>query len=159
MKKILSTSLLTIALSTSAFAYDTSKAQAMDKFYSNFTQKACANSKLFITADETLKMLRENKKVTFLDIRTRGEHAVVSIGLNNSLYIPIKDLFKKENLDKLPSNKPIILVCHSGTRATLAAIGLKQIGIKNTRVLKGGIVALSDAATPKNAPLRVGMKI
>ena len=104
-------------------------------------------------------MLKENKKFTLLDIRTKGEHAVISIGLKNSIYIPIKDLFKKENLDKLPTNQTIVIVCHSGTRATLAAIGLKQIGIKNTRVLKGGLISLADANNPKNAPLRLGMKI
>ena len=159
MRKILTTSLVAMSLSLSAFAYDTNKAEEFSKFYSNFTQKACANSKLFIDADEVMKTLRDDKKVTLLDIRTRGEHAVVSIGLKNSLYIPLKDLFKKENLDKLPTDQPIIVVCHSGTRAVLAAIGLKQIGITNSRVLKGGIVALSEANNPKNAPLRLGMKI
>ncbi len=159
MKKIVTSTLLMASLSICAFAYDTAKAQTFDKFYSNFTQKACANSKLFIKADETMKMLRENKKFTLLDIRTKGEHAVISIGLNNSLYIPLKNLFKKENLDKLPTNQTIVIVCHSGTRATLAAIGLKQLGIKNTRVLKGGLIALADENNPKNAPLRLGMKI
>ena len=154
MKKLISTSLLTIALSASVFAYDTSKAQSFDKFYSNFTQKAYASSKLFITAEEALKMLRENKKFTFLDVRTEGEHSVVSISLEGSIYIPIKDLFKKENLDKLPTDRTIIIVCHSGTRATLAATGLKQVGIKNTRVLKGGLIALASATNPKNAPLK-----
>ncbi|MEA2100093.1 MAG: rhodanese-like domain-containing protein [Campylobacterota bacterium] len=154
MKKIITSTLLLTTLSISAIAYDSIKAQTMDNFYSKFTQKACADSKLFISAEETMKMLRENKKFMILDIRTRGERAVVSIGLENSIYIPIKDLFKKENLDKLPTDQTIILVCHSGTRATLAAIGLKQIGIKKTRVLKGGLVALADANNPKNAPLR-----
>ena len=159
MKKTITSTLLMASLSVSAFAYDTDKAISMDKFYSNFTQKACANSKLFIEADEVMKMLRENKKITLLDIRTRGEHAVISISLDNSIYIPIKELFKKENLDKLPTDKPIVIVCHSGTRATLAAIGLQQIGIKNTRVLKGGLISLATENNPKNAPLRLGMKI
>ncbi len=154
MKKLLTTTLIVASLAVSSFAYDAQKAKAFDKFYSNFTQKACASSKLFIDADETMKILRENTKVTLLDIRTRGEHAVVSIGLKNSIYIPLQELFKTKNLDKLPSDHTIILVCHSGTRATLAAIGLKQVGIKNTRVLKGGMVALADANNPKNAPLR-----
>ena len=159
MKKMITSTLLMATLSVSAIAYDSDKAQTFDNFYSKFTQKACADSKLFITADETMKMLRENKKFIILDIRTRGEHAVVSIGLENSIYIPIKDLFKKENLDKLPKDQTIVVMCHSGTRATLAAIGLKQIGIKNTRVLKGGLVSLAEANNPKNAPLRLGMKI
>ncbi|MEA1918459.1 MAG: rhodanese-like domain-containing protein [Campylobacterota bacterium] len=153
MKKIITSSILVASLSLSALAYDTAKAQTFDAFYSNFTQEACASSKLFIEAEETMQMLRKNEKFTVLDIRTKGEHAVITIGLDNSLYIPIKDLFKKENLEKLPKEKTIVIVCHSGTRATLAAIGLKQIGIKNTRVLKGGLVALAEANNPKNAPL------
>ena len=66
--------------------------------------------------------------------------------------IPIKDLFKKVNLDKLPTAKPIVVVCHSGSRATLAAVGLIRIGFKNIHVLKGGLVALAIDNTPKNAP-------
>lgn len=159
MKNIITSSLLIASLSVSAFAYDTNKAKIFENFYAGFTQKACANSKLFVEADEVMKMLRDNHKVTLLDIRTKGEHAVISIGLKNSLYIPIKELFKKENLDKLPTDQTIVIVCHSGTRATLAAVGLKQIGIKNTRVLKGGLVSLANANNPKNAPLRLGMKI
>lgn len=159
MNKKLTLSLLALTLSISTHAYDAKKAHEYESFYANFTQKTCANSKLFIEADEALKMVRNNQDITFLDIRTLGEHAVLSIGLKNSIYIPIKDLFKKENLDKLPKDGTIVVLCHSGTRATMAAVGLKQIGITNTRVLKGGIVSLAEANTPKNAPLRVGMKI
>jgi len=154
MKKTIITSLLMASLSVSAFAYDTNKAKSLEKFYSGFTQKTCASSKLFIEAEEFMAMLRDNKKVTILDIRTEGEHAVLSTDLKNSLYIPIKDLFKKENLDKLPTDQTIVLLCYSGTRATLAAVGLKQIGITNTRVLKGGLILLAQANNPKNAPLR-----
>lgn len=154
MTKKLLVSVFALSLSITAFAYDKTKADSMNKFYSNFTQKACANSKLFISAKDTFKMLKEKKKFTLLDVRTTGENSVVSVSLEGSLYIPLKDLFKKENLDKLPSEGTIIIVCHSGTRATLAAIGLKQIGIKNTRILKGGFVALADANNPKNAPMK-----
>ncbi|MEA2074060.1 MAG: rhodanese-like domain-containing protein [Campylobacterota bacterium] len=159
MNKILLSSILAASLSISSFAYDQEKAKSFDNFYSHFTQKACANSKLFVEADEVMKMLRNDAKVTILDVRTKGEHAVVSVGLKNSIYIPVKDLFKEENLNKLPKDHTIIVLCHSGTRATLAAIGLKQIGIKNTRVLKGGLIALAQANNPKNAPMRLGMKI
>lgn len=154
MIKLITSSLVVATLALNGFAYDTSKAEQFNKFYKNFTQKACADSKLFIKAEETMKMLREKKNFVLLDVRTIGEHEVLSAGTKNSIYIPLKDLFKKKNLDKLPTDKTIIVMCHSGTRATLAAIGLKQIGIKNTRVLKGGMVALAEANNPKNAPLR-----
>lgn len=154
MNKLLISSLLVGLMSITASAYDTEKAKSLDKFYSNFTQKACANSKLFIKADEVMKMLRDETKMTVLDIRTEGEHAVLALGLKNSLFIPIKDLFKKENLEKLPSDEPIYILCYSGSRALLAAAGLKQIGIKNVRVIEGGIVDLAKADNTLNAPLR-----
>jgi rhodanese-related sulfurtransferase len=154
MTKIIISILLTLTFSISASAYDETKAESFEKFYSMFTQKACADSKLFISSEDTMKMFRDNKKFTLLDVRTIGENAIVSISSSNSIHIPIKDLFKQENLNKLPKDRTIIVVCHSGTRAVMAAIGLKQIGIKNTRVLKGGFVALADANNPKNAPIK-----
>ena len=154
MKKIVTSSLLLASLTVSAFAYDENKAKTFDAFYSNFTQKACANSKLFIDGQETMDMLNKKEKFTLLDIRTKGEHAVVSIGLENSIFIPLESLFEKENLDKLPKDRPIVIVCYSGARATLAVTGLKQIGIKNIKVLKGGIVGLAQANNVKNAPLK-----
>jgi len=154
MKKILTSSLLVGVFTLSSFAYDADQAKKLESFYSGFTQKACANSKLFIKADEVMKMLRDKTKVTLLDVRTEGEHDIISIGLKNSIYIPMRELFKKENLEKLPTNEPILIVCHSGTRALLAAAGLKQIGIKNVRVVKGGLASLALANNTKNAPLK-----
>jgi len=154
MNKILSTSIALAVLSVNALAYDDTKASELDHFYSHMTQKACADSKLFIEADDVMKMLRERKAFTMLDVRTSGEVAVIALSGKNALHIPIKNLFKKENLDKLPTDQPIVIVCHSGTRAILAAIGLKRIGLKKTHVLKGGLIALADADNPKNAPLK-----
>ncbi|QSZ42485.1 rhodanese-like domain-containing protein [Sulfurimonas aquatica] len=153
MKKRLLLSLLTLTLTTSAIAYDTNMADRLNKFYSHMTQKACADSKLFIEAQETMKMLRKNEKFTLLDIRTKGENAIITLSAFNSLHIPIENLFEKENLAKLPTDKPIVIVCHSGTRALLGAIGLKQIGFKKVQVLKGGLVSLAKANSTKNAPL------
>lgn len=154
MKKIISSTILVAALAVNSMAYDATKAEEFSKFFSNFTQKACADSKLFIESEEVMKMLRDHAGFTLLDIRTNGEAAVVALSSENGVHIPLKDLFGKTNLDTLPLDKPIIIVCHSGTRATIAAIGLKQLGFKQVRVLKGGLVALADADTPKNAPMK-----
>ena len=153
MNKLLLNALLVGSISLSAFAYDTQKAKELENFYAGYTQKACADSKLFIQADEVMEMLRKKTKVTLLDIRTEGENAIISLSSKESLFIPIKDLFKKENLEKLPKDQPIFIVCHSGTRAILAAAGLHQIGIKNARVVQGGLVALANSNNPLNAPL------
>ena len=154
MKKLLTSTLLVASLSISAFAYDVDQAKKLQGFYSHFTQAACAKSTLFIDAEEVMKTIRDDAKVTFLDVRTEGEHSVVSMGLKNSLFIPIENLFEEKNLQKLPLDQPILIVCHSGVRALLAAAGLKQIGIKNVRVVKGGLPALATANSVVNAPLK-----
>ena len=153
MKKIISSTLLVAALAVNSMAYDTTKAEGFNSFFSNFTQKACADSKLFMESEEVMKMLRDNASFTLLDIRTTGEAGIVAVSSENGVHIPLKGLFEKANLDKLPTDKPVVVVCHSGTRATIAAIGLKQLGFKQVHVLKGGLVALADADTPKNAPM------
>ena len=154
MFKFLSATLLSISLSTAAFAYDATKAKESEKFFSHMTQKACTDSKLFIDAKKVMEKIREGDNYLLLDVRTKGEASVVSISDKNSVHIELMHLFEKKNLDTLPTDKPIIIVCHSGSRATMAAITLKQIGFKNVHILKGGLVALSEADTTKNAPLR-----
>jgi len=153
MKKIIYATLTLTLLSINAIAYDNTKAEELQKFYSHMTQKACADSKLFMEADAVLKMLRENKALTLLDVRTNAEANIISVSHKNAIHYPIATLFEKKNLDTLPTDKPVVVICHSGTRATLAAIGLKRLGFKNIHVLKGGLVGLATCNNPKNAPI------
>ena len=154
MKKTLLSTLTVALLTVSAHAYDNTKAKELNTFYSHMTQKACADSKPFIKAKEVMKLLKEKKDIALLDVRTDGEASVIALSGDNALHMPISELFKKENLDKLPTDKPIMIVCHSGTRATLSAIGLKRIGFKKVHVVKGGLIALAEANNPKNAPVK-----
>ncbi|WP_457744027.1 rhodanese-like domain-containing protein [Sulfurimonas sp.] len=154
MKKALLISLSTLILATSSMAYDHTKANNFNKFYSHLTQKVCANSKMFMKADAVMKMLRDGKKFTFLDVRTDSEASVIALSGKNALHIPIAQLFEKKNLNKLPTDRPLIIVCHSGSRATMAAVGLIELGFKNAHVIKGGLIALAKADNPKNAPMK-----
>jgi len=152
MRKTLLTSLLSLTLASSLMGYDAAKAESYNAFYSNMTQKVCASSKLFISAEDTMKLIQEDKKYLLVDVRTKGEASVFKFSDAKALLIPIENLFEKKNLDKLPTDIPVIMVCHSGTRGTMAAVGLKQIGFKNIQVLKGGFMALAKANTPAAAP-------
>ncbi|WP_295422016.1 rhodanese-like domain-containing protein [Sulfurovum sp.] len=154
MKNRLLLTAAALLFAVSANAYDATKAGELNSFYSHMTQKACADSKLFVKAKDVMKLLKENKPVALLDVRTDGEASVIALSGENALHIPIEKLFEKNNLDKIPTDKPVMVVCHSGTRATLAAIGLKRIGFKNVHVIKGGLIALAEANNPKNAPLK-----
>ncbi|MEA3374268.1 MAG: rhodanese-like domain-containing protein [Campylobacterota bacterium] len=155
MHKLIIALLASAILSGSLMAYDQNKAAMFEGFYKNFTQQACANTKMFLLAEDAMALIRkEDKNVLFLDIRSSGETSVIGVTIPNAPKIPLAELFKKENLDKLPMDKTIVIVCYSGTRAVMAATGLKMSGIKNVQVLKGGIVALSAANNVKNAPIK-----
>lgn len=154
MFKILSAVTATFVLTTSGLAYDQNKAKEFDAFFSKFTQQACANSKLFISAAETMDMIRKQENYLLLDIRTDGEASVIALSDTKSLHIPLEHLFEENNLAKLPTDRPILILCHSGTRATMGATGLKMIGFSNARVIQGGLISLSTDNNPKNAPIR-----
>ncbi len=150
MKKIMYSTLTLALLSVNTIAYDSTKAEELNTFYAHMTQKACADSKLFMPAEEVLKMLREKKAVTLLDVRTEAEASIIAVSEEHALHFPIATLFEKKNLDSLPKNEPIVVICHSGSRALLAAVGLKRIGFKQVHVLKGGLIALATEDNPKN---------
>ncbi|QOP41137.1 rhodanese-like domain-containing protein [Sulfurimonas marina] len=148
------TLLAVASLSVSAMALDNTQAEKLNTFYSKLTQKNLANSKLTVTAEAVMKMLREKKDFILLDVRTPGETSVVSLVTDNTVKIPLENLFEEANLNKLPTDKPIVIVCHSGARELLAASGLQQIGFKNIQIVKGGIAAMAVANSVKNAPVK-----
>lgn len=65
------------------------------------------------------------------------------------MHISLDELFRPENLDRLPTDRPIIVGCHSGNRSLLAAVNLKMLGFKNVHSLKGGLAAFAANTTPK----------
>jgi len=145
---VLLTSLLGIDLS----AYDANLAQKFDETFSQYSQTYLNNSKILIDANSIMKMLQKKEDFVLLDIRTPAEMSIVGLRTKNSIEIPFDQLFKKENLDKLPKNKPLVIVCYSGSRALQAATSLEMLGFKNAKVLYGGIMALVKSNSTKNAP-------
>ena len=144
--------LLTSLLCMDLSAYDVNLAQKFDETFSQYSQAYLNNSKMLVDADSVMKMLQKKEDFVLLDIRTPAEMNIVGLRMKNSVEIPFDVLFKKENLDKLPKDKPIVIVCYSGSRALQAATSLEMLGFKNAKVLYGGIVALAQSNSTKNAP-------
>jgi molybdopterin/thiamine biosynthesis adenylyltransferase/rhodanese-related sulfurtransferase len=89
----------------------------------------------YITEDYFLKEYSQKTEIisyqdakelngTFLDVRNADEEPRLSF--ENYLQIPISDL--EENLDKIPTEKPIFIFCQSGKRSRAAA---KILSCKN----------------------------
>lgn len=151
--KILIGALCASTLTVSLFSFDVEKAKKFDQFYSNFTPKALASSKADISATETMQMIREKKKFTFLDIRTRAEMDIIGVTAPNTIEIEMEHLFEEKSLNALPKDELIVVVCHSGSRAMVAATSLNMLGFTNIRVLKGGMKSFAIEVGSGTVPL------
>jgi rhodanese-related sulfurtransferase len=90
-----------------------------------------------ITAVEAIDIIKNNKTITILDVRTNAEYK--SSHLQNAISIPLSEL--STNLSKLDKNKEIIVYCLSGGRSVSASRILEKNGYAPLNV-SGGIGAL-----------------
>jgi rhodanese-related sulfurtransferase len=80
----------------------------------------------------------ENKGI-ILDVRTPEEYKQGHI--KNATTINFYDDNFKDQVEKLPKNKPILVYCKGGNRSAKAANILKYLGYSEIYNLKGGITA------------------
>ena len=155
----LSTVLL-IALSIAApvSAYDQGKAAEYAQMFAT-VQGAKAGKELHLLKPEQfVRQVRGGKQFVTVDVRTPGETQFFSSNLPGHLMIPLAELFEPAQLAKLPTDKPIVIMCKSGTRATAAATALRRIGFSETYVLKGGFKGLIAYLGAKEANQPLGPK-
>ena len=150
IQKKIGVMLLALFWSVNLSAYDADMAKKIHKTFSHYTLENLNNSQMMVDAETVMKMLKKEEDFVFLDIRTTNEIDIVGLRTDNTLEIPFDVLFKKENLDRLPQEKAIVIVCHSGNRALQVATSLEILGFKNAKVLYGGIIALAKSDSTKN---------
>ena len=85
-----------------------------------------------------------------LDVREPSEHAESSIP--TARLLPLGDLVTPAGQASLPRDRPLIVHCQAGGRATRAAAALQAAGFGDVSVFTGGIEAWNDAVTAGNAP-------
>jgi len=143
-------------VSAPVMSYDQAAAESFAKMFSSVQGPKAGRYLHTVKPDEFVEGVREGKPYVTLDIRTPNETMFYTASLPGHLVIPMNELFKPEQLAKLPKDRPIIVFCKSGTRATAAMTGLRYVGYDNTWVLKGGLMALSKYLGPKeaNQPLK-----
>ena len=102
----------------------------------------------------------EHPGTILLDVRTRGEY--VQGHIDGSTLVPLDQL--AASLAQLAATPtPIIVICHSGARASTAATALRRAGKADVHVLRGGVSSwaghgrkLSPGA--RDVPLRDALK-
>jgi rhodanese-related sulfurtransferase len=81
-----------------------------------------------VSADDVVAMINA-KKGDFVVVDVRPNPAEFGGGhIPGALQVPVQDIFKPENLRKLPKNKKIILVCVTGQTQNLPVVGLRALG-------------------------------
>jgi len=158
LKNLLTITLLAVAVifTGPAWSYDTAMAESYAQLFSPVKGAAAGKALHLIPPDVFLNKVKAKEQLVVLDIRTPAETGVYGVTLPGALVIPIDVLFTGENLAQIPTDKTVVVMCMSGTRATAAGTALRHIGFENVFIFKGGFKALADYLGPKeaNTPLK-----
>ncbi len=145
-KMVVLTILITLSLTGLSYGFDREVAKRFDSMFSQMTPEMIAKRPCEVNAKQLFGMIKAKEDFLILDIRTPQEMEIVGIAYKDSIEIPMHELFKEENLKKLPTDKKIIVICHTGPRSVAAATALRAIGFTNAFMFRGGIVELATEA-------------
>ena len=140
-----------LGMGSVAWSYDIEIAKSYEELFTSCCGAGIGKTLHFVKPDALVKDIKAGKEIVTIDVRTPEESGLFTITLPNSLAIPVNQLFKPENLARLPQDKPVMIVCKSGARATAVGTALRHIGFDNVFILKGGIQALSSCYGAKQA--------
>jgi rhodanese-related sulfurtransferase len=88
-----------------------------------------------ISVAELKRMHDENEPLLLLDVREDDEVATASVDF--AKHVPMATV--PQRLEELPKDRPIVVMCHGGTRSGRVARYLRENGFANTTNLAGGI--------------------
>ncbi|MEN8130488.1 MAG: rhodanese-like domain-containing protein [Pseudomonadota bacterium] len=134
-----------------AWSYDIEAAKSYAKMFEPVQGVKAGKALHLIKPDGLVKRVKKGEAIVAIDVRTPAEFGFYGMAMTDTMAIPINELFKPENLERIPSDKLVLIVCKAGTRATAAATALRHIGFDNVYVLKGGLGAMASYLNPKTA--------
>jgi rhodanese-related sulfurtransferase len=91
---------------------------------------------------EAARRLRDDPAAILLDVRERDEFA--DVRAPGAALVPMSELTTR--VDELP-DRPLLVICHSGSRSLAVSNYLRQLGRDATNVA-GGMVAWEGAGLP-----------
>lgn len=120
-------------------------AKNADEFLSLMTREVQKKGDIRISAKALVRKMMKGEKLTLIDVRTPEEQALTRV--TGALSIQMTDIMK--NLDKIPTEGTVVIICHSSPRAIIVATALRILGYNNVYALKGGIMAIADLNAKK----------
>src|SRR5439155_27030390 len=88
--------------------------------------------------------LREREKPLLLDVRTEGEWKTAHIDGATHIFLGFLD----QRAGELPKDKPVLTICGSGYRSSIAASILQRHGFNQVTSVAGGMDAWIGAGLP-----------
>jgi glyoxylase-like metal-dependent hydrolase (beta-lactamase superfamily II)/rhodanese-related sulfurtransferase len=88
--------------------------------------------------------------VTVVDVRSAEELQGPDGRVEGSLSIPLPDLERRSA--EIPADRPVVVVCHSGSRSALATQQLLKAGRAEVANLRGGLRLWADEGYPLEVP-------
>ena len=141
----------TVVFATPAWSYDNELANSYARLFAPVKGAAAGKALHLMTPEAFLNKVKAKEPLAILDVRTPAEFGVFTSIVPGSMLLPIKKLFSKDALNRIPKDKTVVVLCKSGTRATAAGTALRHIGFENVYILKGGFKALAGYMGPKEA--------
>lgn len=134
-----------------ALAYDQALATSYDAFFGKFAEQDAAKMLQLIPVEKVVEAINAGEDLILLDVRTRKEMSIIGLTYPGSLAIPMSEIFRPENLGRIPTDKRVVVTCHSGVRATAVALALRNIGFAKVYSMKGGLMELMKYLDAKTA--------
>jgi rhodanese-related sulfurtransferase len=97
-----------------------------------------------VTPEDIQRRQAAGERLFFLDVREPAEYAEARIA--GSTLIPLSQL--ANHISSLPQDRPIVAVCRSGNRSSVAMSVLKRAGFSNVLNLRGGMLAWTRSGLP-----------
>ena len=110
----------------------------IDGGMNNLSENLVSSSKTVIDSEELMERLASDEDLYLLDVRQPNE--LLESKIDDSINVPLAEIFKPNGMDGIPTDKPVVVICGSGNRATIASYALAQEGI-DFQILEGGINA------------------
>lgn len=151
MKKSLILALALVGTLPAAWGYEVDLAQSYERFYTTFSGADTLKVLRMISVEDFVKAVKAGEKLSVLDVRAPGETRFTGINLPNTITVSMDQVFKPGNLDRIPTDRKVVVVCKAGHRATAIAMSLRHVGFEQIYILNGGLLALEDYLSPKTA--------
>jgi rhodanese-related sulfurtransferase len=97
-----------------------------------------------ITPKELKARLETGEAIDIIDVREAWE--LHQSRLDRAMHIPMNDI--PESLDRIPKDKPIVIMCHIGSRSAMVANWMQKQGYDNVYSLAGGIDRWAEEVDP-----------